>query len=52
MAGGAQPLAGNAQRGAEAVGLDGWRYQLLPVPPELFDETVPSLPAPGSAAPT
>jgi shikimate dehydrogenase len=26
-----------------AVGLDGWRYQLLPVPPELFDETVPSL---------
>jgi shikimate dehydrogenase len=27
----------------EAVGLDGWRYQLLPVPPELFDETVPSL---------
>ncbi len=23
-----------------AVGLDGWRYQLLPVPPELFEETV------------
>src|ERR1700729_2061793 len=26
-----------------AVGLDGWRYQLLPVPPELLDETVPAL---------
>ena len=27
-----------------AAGLsDSWRYQLLPVPPELFDETVPSL---------
>src|SRR6202042_2626547 len=26
-----------------AVGLDGWRYQLLPVPPELLDEVVPSL---------
>jgi shikimate dehydrogenase len=26
-----------------AVGLHGWRYQLLPVPPELLDETVPSL---------
>ena len=26
-----------------AVGLHGWRYQLLPVPPQLFDETVPSL---------
>jgi shikimate dehydrogenase len=29
-----------------AVGLaDRWRYQLLPVPPEVFDETVRSLPA-------
>jgi shikimate dehydrogenase len=26
-----------------AVGLHDWRYQLLPVPPELLDETVPSL---------
>jgi shikimate dehydrogenase len=26
-----------------AVGLAGWRYQLLPVPPELFAETVPAL---------
>src|SRR6202020_1295104 len=26
-----------------AVGLHGWRYQLLPVPPELLDETVPAL---------
>ena len=25
-------------------GCDGWRYQLLPVPPELFAETVPALP--------
>jgi shikimate dehydrogenase len=30
-----------------AVGLYGWRYQLLPVPPQLFDETVPSLPQAG-----
>ena len=30
-----------------AVGLAGWRYQLLPVPPELFDETVRALPAAG-----
>jgi shikimate dehydrogenase len=27
-----------------AAGLTGWRYQLLPVPPELFDETVRALP--------
>jgi shikimate dehydrogenase len=27
----------------EAVGLTGWRYQLLPVPPELFAETVRAL---------
>jgi shikimate dehydrogenase len=26
-----------------ACGLTGWRYQLLPIPPELFDETVPAL---------
>jgi shikimate dehydrogenase len=26
-----------------AVGLDDWRYQLLPVPPELFDDTVRAL---------
>jgi shikimate dehydrogenase len=30
-----------------ASGLDGWRYQLLPVPPELFEETVRALPAAG-----
>ena len=30
-----------------AVGLAGWRYQLLPVPPELFAETVRALPAAG-----
>jgi shikimate dehydrogenase len=36
------------QRAAlRAVGLDGWAYQLLPVPPELFDETVRGLPAAG-----
>lgn len=36
------------QRAAlRAVGLDGWSYQLLPVPPELFDETVRALPAAG-----
>jgi shikimate dehydrogenase len=32
------------QRAAlQAVGLGGWSYQLLPVPPELFDETVRGL---------
>jgi shikimate dehydrogenase len=31
----------------EAVSLDGWRYQLLPVPPDLFAETVAALPAAG-----
>jgi shikimate dehydrogenase len=31
----------------EAVGLDGWRYQLLPVPPQLFSETVWALPGAG-----
>jgi shikimate dehydrogenase len=30
-----------------AVGLTGWRYQLLPVPPELLTETVTALPAAG-----
>jgi shikimate dehydrogenase len=30
-----------------AVGLAGWRYQLLPVPPELFVETVRALPEAG-----
>jgi shikimate dehydrogenase len=30
-----------------AVGLPGWRYQLLPVPPRLLDETVPALPRAG-----
>lgn len=30
-----------------AVGLRGWRYQLLPVPPELFAETVEALPGAG-----
>jgi shikimate dehydrogenase len=31
------------------VGLDGWTYQLLPVPPELLEETVRALPAAGFA---
>ncbi len=30
-----------------AAGLEHWRYQLLPVPPGLFDETVRALPAAG-----
>jgi shikimate dehydrogenase len=30
-----------------AAGLTDWRYQLLPVPPELFTETVAALPAAG-----
>jgi shikimate dehydrogenase len=30
-----------------AVGLDQWRYQALPVPPELFGETVVALPGAG-----
>jgi shikimate dehydrogenase len=30
-----------------AAGLHDWRYQLLPVPPELFAETVPALPGAG-----
>jgi shikimate dehydrogenase len=32
-----------------AAGLDHWRYQLLPVAPELFDEVVPALPGAGFA---
>jgi shikimate dehydrogenase len=31
----------------EAAGLAGWHYQLLPVPPALFAETVTALPAAG-----
>jgi shikimate dehydrogenase len=31
----------------QAVGLAGWRYQLLPVPPDLFAATVRALPAAG-----
>jgi shikimate dehydrogenase len=31
----------------EAVGLSAWRYQLLPVPPELFAETIRALPGAG-----
>jgi shikimate dehydrogenase len=30
-----------------ALGMDGWRYQLLPVPPELLDETIRGLGAAG-----
>jgi shikimate dehydrogenase len=30
-----------------AAGLGGWRYQLLPVAPALFEETVPALPGAG-----
>jgi shikimate dehydrogenase len=30
-----------------AAGLRGWRYQLLPAPPDLFDELVRALPAAG-----
>lgn len=32
-----------------AAGLHDWRYQLLPVPPELFDEVVPALGGAGFA---
>lgn len=31
----------------EAVGLTDWRYQLLPIPPELFADTVRALPGAG-----
>jgi shikimate dehydrogenase len=33
----------------EALGVEGWRFQLLPVPPEWFDETMRALPAAGFA---
>ena len=39
------PAIQNAALGA--VGLSAWRYQLLPVPPEVFAETVRALPAAG-----
>jgi shikimate dehydrogenase len=32
-----------------AAGLTGWRYQLLPVPPELLIQTIRALPAAGFA---
>lgn len=35
------------EAGYAALGLTDWRYQLLPVPPELFDETVRALPGVG-----
>jgi shikimate dehydrogenase len=35
------------EAGYAALGLDDWRYQLLPVPPELFEETVRALPGVG-----
>lgn len=35
------------QAGLAAVGLSDWRYQLLPIPPELFSETVRALPKAG-----
>jgi shikimate dehydrogenase len=31
----------------QAAGLNDWRYQLLPIPPELFEETVRALPGAG-----
>lgn len=37
------------EAGYRALGLDDWRYQLLPVPPELFDETVRGLTGAGFA---
>jgi shikimate dehydrogenase len=37
------------QAAYEALGLEGWRYQRLPVPPDVFDETVRALPAAGFA---
>jgi len=35
------------EAGYAALGLVDWRYQLLPIPPELFDETVRGLPGAG-----
>jgi shikimate dehydrogenase len=40
------PAMQNAALRAAGLG-DSWRYQLLPIPPELFDETVLALPASG-----
>jgi shikimate dehydrogenase len=40
------PAIQNAALRAAGLG-DSWRYQLLPVPPELFDETVRALPGLG-----
>jgi len=40
------PAIQNAALRAAGLG-DGWRYQLLPVPPELFEETVRALPGLG-----
>ena len=37
------------EAGYAALGLDDWRYQLLPVPPELLEETVRALPGLGFA---
>ncbi len=37
------------EAGYAALGLDDWAYQLLPVPPELFAETVRGLPGAGFA---
>jgi shikimate dehydrogenase len=37
------------EAGYRALGLDDWRYQLLPVPTELFEETVRALPGAGFA---
>jgi len=37
------------EAGYAALGLDDWRYQLLPVPPELLAETVRGLPGAGFA---
>ena len=35
--------------GFAAIGAEGWTSQLLPIPPDLFDETVRALPASGFA---
>jgi shikimate dehydrogenase len=40
------PAIQNAALRAAGLG-DSWRYQLLPIPPELFDETVRALPGAG-----
>ncbi len=40
------PAVQNAALAAAGLG-DSWRYQLLPVPPEIFEETVRALPAAG-----